>query len=179
VDIPRSHHIHEIILGAIEKFDANQWPTILLALGGIAVIVGIKKINKAIPGTLIAVILGVLVVWAFGLNNMGVKIVGEVPSGLPKFGMPAFDAGLISELLVIALTISLVSFMESIAVAKAIQAKHKNYEVVANQELIALGLANIGGAFFQSYPVTGGFSRTAVNDQSGAKTDWQAFSVPC
>jgi SulP family sulfate permease len=170
VDIPRSHHIHEIILGAIEKFDANQWPTILLALGGIAVIVGIKKINKAIPGTLIAVILGVLVVWAFGLNNMGVKIVGEVPSGLPKFGMPAFDAGLISELLVIALTISLVSFMESIAVAKAIQAKHKNYEVVANQELIALGLANIGGAFFQSYPVTGGFSRTAVNDQSGAKT---------
>jgi SulP family sulfate permease len=129
-----------------------------------------KKINKAIPGTLIAVILGVLVVWAFGLNNMGVKIVGEVPSGLPKFGMPAFDAGLISELLVIALTISLVSFMESIAVAKAIQAKHKNYEVVANQELIALGLANIGGAFFQSYPVTGGFSRTAVNDQSGAKT---------
>jgi SulP family sulfate permease len=70
----------------------------------------------------------------------------------------------------IALAISLVSFMESIAVAKAIQAKHKDYKVIPNQELIALGLANVGGAFLQSYPVTGGFSRTAVNDQAGAKT---------
>jgi SulP family sulfate permease len=60
--------------------------------------------------------------------------------------------------------------MESIAVAKAIQAKHKNYKVIPNQELIALGIANIGGSFFQSYPTTGGFSRTAVNDQAGAKT---------
>ncbi|MCB0547344.1 MAG: STAS domain-containing protein, partial [Phaeodactylibacter sp.] len=75
-----------------------------------------------------------------------------------------------SALLPIALAIALVSFMESIAVAKAIQAKHKNYKVDANQELIGLGIANIGGSFFQSYPTTGGFSRTAVNDQAGAKT---------
>jgi len=60
--------------------------------------------------------------------------------------------------------------MESIAVAKAIQAKHKDYKVIPNQELIALGAANIGGSFFQSFPVTGGFSRTAVNDQAGART---------
>ena len=69
-----------------------------------------------------------------------------------------------------ALAIALVSFMESIAVAKAIQAKHKDYKVIPNQELIALGLANLGGSLFQSYPTTGGFSRTAVNDQAGAKT---------
>ena len=68
------------------------------------------------------------------------------------------------------LTIALVSFMESIAVAKAIQRNHRNYKVDPNQELIGLGLANVFGSFFQSYPVTGGFSRTAVNDQAGAKT---------
>ncbi len=170
IDIQRSHHIHEIILQAIEKFDPTQWPTTLLALSGIAVIIGIKKWNKAIPGTLVAVILGIVMVWALGRHNMGVKIVGEVSSGLPKFGIPTFDMSLVSELLIVALTISLVSFMESIAVAKAIQSKHKNYQVIPNQELIALGVANIGGAFFQSYPVTGGFSRTAVNDQAGAKT---------
>lgn len=170
VDIQRSHHVHEIILQAVEKFDINQWPTILLALAGIAVIIGIKKINKSIPGTLVAVILGIVAVWALGMNDMGVKIVGEVPSGLPKFALPMIDNSTFSELIVIALTISLVSFMESIAVAKAIQSKHKNYQVIPNQELIALGAANIGGAFFQSYPVTGGFSRTAVNDQAGAKT---------
>jgi SulP family sulfate permease len=65
--------------------------------------------------------------------------------------------------------------MESIAVAKAIQARHKNYKVIPNQELISLGLANIGGSFFQSFPVTGGFSRTAVNDQAGAKTGLAAI----
>lgn len=170
INIEGSHHIHEIILAAIQKFDIGQWPTILLSLGGIAVIIGIKKINKAIPGTLVAVIVGIIAVWALDLNQMGVKIVGEVPSGLPKFAIPALDMASISELLIIALTISLVSFMESIAVAKAIQARHKNYQVIPNQELIALGVANIGGAFFQSFPVTGGFSRTAVNDQAGANT---------
>ena len=65
--------------------------------------------------------------------------------------------------------------MESIAVAKAIQAKHRDYKVDANQELIGLGLANIGGAFFQSYTTTGGFSRTAVNDQAGAKSGLAAI----
>jgi SulP family sulfate permease len=75
----------------------------------------------------------------------------------------------------IALTISLISFMESYAVARAIQRKHRNYEVDANQELIALGAANIGGSFFQAHPVTGGFSRTAVNDQAGAETGMAAI----
>jgi len=70
----------------------------------------------------------------------------------------------------IALTISFIGFMESIAVAKAIQNKHKNYKLDPNQELRALGLSNIMGSLFQSFPVTGGFSRSAVNDESGAKT---------
>jgi len=61
------------------------------------------------------------------------------------------------------MAIALVSFMESMAVAKSIQSKHKDYELISNQELIALGLANVGGSFLQSYPVTGGFSRTAVD----------------
>ncbi len=77
----------------------------------------------------------------------------------------------IIELLIpMALTIALISFMESIAVAKAIQTKHRDYKVDPNQEIISLGLSNIVGSFFQSYPTTGGFSRTAVNDQAGAKT---------
>jgi SulP family sulfate permease len=109
-------------------------------------------------------------VWGLGLTGAGVKIVGEVPSGLPSFQMPNFSWETAQSLLPIALAISLVSFMESIAVAKAIQAKHKDYKVDSNQELIALGLANVGGSFLQSYPVTGGFSRTAINDQAGAKT---------
>ena len=95
---------------------------------------------------------------------------GEIPAGLPRFGLPSINLGSLQALLPTALAIALVSFMESIAVAKAIQSKNKNYQVVPNQELKALGMSNIVGSFFQSFPVTGGFSRTAVNDQAGAKT---------
>lgn len=170
VDIERSHHIHQILLQAIEQFGAINWITFGVGMGGILIIKGIKRINKAIPGPLLAVVFGILAVWGLGLTDQGVKIVGTVPEGLPSVVMPTFDAESFRALLPIALTISLVGFMESIAVAKAIQAKHRNYKVIPNQELIGLGLANIGGALFQSYPVTGGFSRTAVNDQAGAKT---------
>ena len=111
-----------------------------------------------------------MAVWGLGLYEQGVKIVGIVPQGLPSFSIPVFDFDSIQQLFPVALTIAFIGFMESIAVAKAIQAKHKNYKVVPNQELIGLGLANIGSSFFQAFPTTGGFSRTAVNDQSGAKT---------
>ncbi len=89
---------------------------------------------------------------------------------LPAFGLPTIDFENLQALFPIALTISFIGFMESIAVAKAIQKKHNDYKVEPNQELIGLGIANIGGSFFQAFPTTGGFSRTAVNDQSGAKT---------
>lgn len=170
VSIPRSHHVHEIIINAVKQFDMINWVTFAIGIGGIILIKVIKRINKAIPSQLAAVVFGILVVFAFGLTEQGVKIVGSVPDGLPSFSMPSFKLADWQNLIPIAITISLVGFMESIAVAKAIQSKHKDYKVVPNQELIALGAANIGGAFFQSFPVTGGFSRTAVNDQAGANT---------
>ncbi len=170
VPIPRSHHIHEILLQAAGQFDQIHWVTFAIGLGGILLILGARKIHPAIPGALLTVLFGTVVVWFFGLDRQGVQIVGEVPQGIPALSMPLLDWGTLESLLPAALAISLVSFMESIAVAKAVQAKHKNYRVDSNQELVALGVANIGGSFFQSYPVTGGFSRTAVNDQAGAKT---------
>ena len=170
IDLPRSHHVHEILLNAISRFGEISWATVAVGVGGIALIVGVKRWNKAIPGPLLAVVFGILAVWGLGLTGQGVKIVGTIPDGLPSFSMPQFDAQTFRELIPVALAISLVSFMESIAVAKAIQSKHGDYKVVPNQELIALGLANIGGSLFSSYSTTGGFSRTAVNDQAGAKT---------
>ncbi|TNE66984.1 MAG: solute carrier 26 family protein [Bacteroidetes bacterium] len=170
VKIANSEHVHEILIAAAEKIGETNLVTLAIGVAAIFVIKYVKKIHKAIPGALVAVILGILAVWGFGLTEQGVKIVGEVPSGLPGLSMPAFDLGTWQALLPAALTISLVGFMESFAVAKAIQSKRRNYQVDANQELIGLGAANFGAAFFQGYPVTGGFSRTAVNDQAGAQT---------
>ncbi len=175
VEISRTHHIHDILIQAFEQMGSINWAAFGIGIAGIVLIKGVKKINKAIPGPLLAVLFGILAVWGLGLTEQGVKIVGAVPDGLPVFGIPSLDLANIQSLLPIALAISLVSFMESIAVAKAIQSKHKDYKIVPNQELIALGMANIGGSFFQSYPTTGGFSRTAVNDQAGAKTGMAAI----
>lgn len=170
VNIPNSEHIHEIILAAAENIGKTNPYALILGIAGIALIMGVKKIHKAIPGPLIAVIVGILAVWGLNLTSFGIKIVGEVPSGLPSFMVPQVSMSEWQALVPVALTISLVGFMESIAVAKAIQARHRNYKVDANQELIALGTANLAAGFFKAFPVTGGFSRTAVNDQAGAKT---------
>ena len=170
ISVPRSHYIHEIIGHAIAEAAHINWLTFGIGLAGIGIILLAKRFVKAVPGQLLAVFFGILLVWGLGLSQQGVKIVGAVPEGLPKFQLPLLDWAQWQELIPIAFTISLVSFMGSVAVAKAMQARHKNYKVIPNQELIALGLANIGGAFFQSFPVTGGFSRTALNDQAGAQT---------
>ncbi|MBK8504720.1 MAG: solute carrier family 26 protein [Saprospiraceae bacterium] len=170
IPLPKSHYVHEIFLAVAQQIGSIHWVTFALGLSGIGTIWLLKKVSRSIPGQIIAVIVSILVVAIFGLQHQGVAIVGEIPKGLPSFHLPMFSIESMSILLPIALAISLVSYMESIAVAKAMQTRHKDYKLSANQELIALGIANMGGSFFQSYPVTGGFSRTAVNDQAGAKT---------
>ncbi len=170
VDIPRSQYIYEILINAVKLIGDTHIPTLVLGLVGIAVIMALRKVNKAIPGPLVVVVLGISAVYLFNLDAGGMKILGRVPSGLPAPEVPVFDFGAIGDLSSTAMTIALVGFMQSFAVAKVIQARHKNYEIDANQELIGLGIANIGGSFFQAFPASGGFSRTAVSDQMGART---------
>lgn len=169
IDIPRGK-VHETIANIAQNFEAINPYTAAIGIAAIVLLVVIKKIDRRIPGPLLAVLFGIGAVYFFALHNRGVLIVADVPAGFDVFALPQIDMASVSALIPVALTIAFIGFMESIAVAKAIQAKHKNYEVNANQELIALGMANIVGSFFKSFPVTGGFSRTAVNDQAGAKT---------
>jgi SulP family sulfate permease len=143
--------------------------TLAIGLGSIAMLIVMKKYVKKIPGPLFVVVFSILAVYLFNLQDVGVKIVGEVPSGLPSFSLPAMQLDAIIALLPIALTISFIGYMESIAMAKAIAAKEK-YKINPDRELVGLGLANVGGSFFAGYPVTGGFSRSAVNYQAGART---------
>lgn len=170
VDIEKSNKIYEVLWNAIENVGQTHLLTLLIGVVGITVIVLIRRYNKRIPGSLLAVVFGILIVYGFNLHLEGVSIVESIPEGLPPFELPNFDLGKWSELIPLALTISVVAFMEAYSVAKAIETKRKDYKVIANQELIGLGAANLIGSLFQSYPVTGGFSRSAVNDQAGANT---------
>ncbi len=169
IKIPQGK-LYDNILFIFQNIKQTNVITIIIGVLSMVMLQAMKLWNNKIPAPLVVVILAVSVVYLFQLTDRGVSIVGEIPTGLMRPAIPALDLGAIRSLALIALTISFVSFMESIAVAKAIQAKHKSYDIDPNKELIALGLANIVGSFFKSMPVTGGFSRTAVNDQSGAKT---------
>lgn len=158
--------LHQIF----SKIDEFHSLSLLIGISAMLILVAIRKWNKKFPGALIVVVGGILAVYFGQWHQEGVKIVGKIPEGLPSFLIPNVNLTLLQQLLPTALTIALVGFMESIAVAKAMHLRHKSYHLDADQELRALGIANIVGALFKSFPVTGGFSRTAVNDQAGAHT---------
>ena len=120
-------------------------------------------------GPVIAIIATIIIVAGMGLADKGVAIVGKVPKGLPKITMPPLDTALWIKILVPALLISIVGYVESISVALTLAAK-KRQRVDPDQELIALGASNIGSAISGGFPVTGGFARSVVNFDAGAET---------
>jgi len=166
--------IYQIVLDVFENFRDINPETFIIGFSSILILVGIKRINKVykirIPGPLIVVLFGLMSVYFLKLYDKGVSIIRDIPEGLPVFSLPQMDYSDIKSLLPIAFTIAFISFIESMAIAKALQRKHKKNEIKPNQELMAMGLSNIFGSLFKAFPVTGGFSRTAVNNQSGART---------
>ncbi len=124
---------------------------------------------SAKAGPVVAVVLTILAVIMFDLGTRGVNLVGAVPQGLPPFALPSYDLGLISQLWVPALLISIIGFVESVSVAQTLAAKRRQ-RIAPNQELIGLGASNIASAFSGGYPVTGGFARSVVNFDAGAET---------
>ncbi len=120
-------------------------------------------------GPVAAVVLTTLFVWLFDLSDQGVRIVGAVPQSLPPLTLPDFSFDLMGALLLPAILISVIGFVESISVAQTLAAK-KRQRINPDQELIGLGTANLGAAFTGGFPVTGGFSRSVVNFDAGAET---------
>lgn len=170
IDLVKSSKVYEILWSAFQSMNNIHWLTFALGLSGILLINVTKRINKSLPGALIAVSIGISVVYFFRLDLSGVSIVKSIPEGLPSFNLMDFTLEQWLELLPLAMTIAVVGFMESYSVSKSLESKDFTYKVSANQELIALGASNFVGSLFMSYPVTGGFSRSAVNYQAGAKT---------
>jgi len=159
------HLLREIIhgMGGIHLI------TFGIGSGSILVLLIFKRKLPNFPAPIVVVAASTLVVSFFGLDQYGVSIVGHVPKGIPSLSWPGLGLDSLRDLFPAALTILFVGFMESISIAEMIAAKEK-YKIESNQELIGLGFANIVGSFFSAYPVTGGFSRTAVNYQAGART---------
>jgi SulP family sulfate permease len=108
-----------------------------------------------------------LLAWALDWKDQGLKVVGSVPQGLPPLTLPVWDLALWQSLMVPALLISVVGFVESVSVGQTLAAKRRQ-RIEPDQELVALGASNLSAAFTGGFPVTGGFARSVVNFGAGA-----------
>ncbi|MBF8221551.1 SulP family inorganic anion transporter [Halomonas sp. 328] len=173
------------LLALAGNLDQTHWPTLAIGGGSLLFLVAVRRHGKAtlqrlgLPanlaglltrsGPVLAVVVTTLVTWRLGLDQAGVAVIGEIPRGLPPLTLPGFDSALWRALLVPALLISVVGFVESVSMAQMLAAKRRE-RLSPNQELLGLGGANLTAAFSAGMPVTGGLSRTVINYDAGART---------
>ena len=160
VSIPRSNKIHELFIYLIELIPQAHGLTVIISVLGVCFIFVLRRYFPKLPAALILVVLATVTVAQFKEVETGLILIENVPGGLPSLIIPSAEWGQVYALIPLALTLALISFMEAISVAKAIEEKEKENILNANQELIALGAANMVGSIFQAYPTTGGLSRT-------------------
>ena len=179
------HNLLELIVSIGEHADQLHWPTLIIGVSATAFLFWVRKNLKPLliksgmsqgiadilakAGPVAAVAATTLVTFAFSLDQGGVRVVGEVPTGLPGFALPSFDMDLWQQLFISALLISIVGFVESVSVAQTLAAKRRQ-RIDPSQELIGLGTSNVASAVSGGFPVTGGFSRSVVNFDAGAET---------
>jgi SulP family sulfate permease len=142
-------------------------PSLLFGLVAIALFMVFERVFPGRPTTLIVVIVAIAMMTVFGLSESGIKIVGDLPSGLPGISVPTINASDISALIPVALACFVLAYGETISVARSFAQKY-DYEINPEQELTALGAANIATGMAHGFPVAGGMSQTAVNDMGGA-----------
>ena len=175
----------EMLHGLWSHLGEINWITLVLGVAATAFLFWVRRGLKPLlqgmglgktlsdmgakAGPVIAVVATTLAVWAFGLAERGVDIVGSVPQSLPPLTLPSFQPQVLTAMIGPAILISIIGFVESISVAQTLAAKRRQ-RIDPDQELIGLGTANLGAAFTGGFPVTGGFSRSVVNFDAGART---------
>lgn len=179
------HNLIEMVQALLSNLSQTNIPTVIIGVISTAFLFWVRGNLKPLLmklgvserlstigtkiGPVIAVVVAIVAVATLGLANQGVKIVGDIPKGLPALSVPEFDLSIWRSLLASSLIIAVIGFVESISVAQTLAAKRRQ-RIDPDQELIGLGAANIAGAFSGGYPVTGGFARSAVNFDAGAET---------
>jgi len=157
----------ETLVSIVQHVPQSSVPTVVLALVMLALVVGLERFAPRVPAPLVAVAVGIAASGLLGLERSGVELVGQVRPGLPSFALP--DVSLARQLWPSAVGIALMSFVETVAAGRSFLRPGEPLPA-PNQELLALGLANVAGSPFSIMPAGGGTSQTAVNRAAGART---------
>jgi len=169
LSLKNSQHFLTDVLHVIENLDTMHFESLVFGLGSLALMVLLKKFLPRLPGVLITVALATFVSYAIGFERLGGRIVGAIPEGLPGISIPPVDWKASIHMLPTAFVIALISFMEAMSSAKIIAIKTRT-TWDENQELIGQGLAKVAASFSHAMPVSGSFSRSALNLATGART---------
>jgi sulfate permease, SulP family len=148
--------------------------SLLLGLGALALLLLGKRFLKNKPVSLFVVIAGITVAASMDLGSLGVKLLGQVPQGLPPFGLPAVHVSDLNDLLPLALGCFLLGMVETAALGRTFAVKH-GYRFDANQELLGIASANVMAGLGHGFPVSGGMSQSLVNESGGARTPLSGF----
>ena len=175
VDVEKAERHYETVYHTIRAAAEHMhWPTFMMSVFSIALMVGLKRWRPALPGVLIAVVVTILISRYSGYAAAGGAVVGDIPRGLPSIAFPQISLDAIFQLVTSAVVIALIGFMEAISIAKAIAARTRQ-RLDVNQELVGQGLSNIVSGLFNGYAVSGSFSRSAVNMDAGARTGFSSI----
>ena len=166
----------EQLWGVVRALGQIEWLTFGVGFASLVVVLGFRRFAPAVPGSLVAVVLGIATTAAFQLQDHGVEIVGDIQAGLPTLGFPDVSLSDSLGLVVSAVGVMLIGFAEGLGAAKTYAAKH-HYEIDANRELIGLGAANVGAGFASGMVVNGSLSKTAVNGSAGARSQLSGLLV--
>lgn len=153
----------------LEKLGLTHWPTLAVGVGTFLVLLVAPRLLRGFPAALVAIIVAALAVRVLGLEGQGVKTVGDVPAGLPHFVVPRFPMALLPVLLGDAAGLALVTFSSMMLTSRSFASKNK-YDIDADREFAALGVANIASGLSQGFAVSGADSRTAMSDATGGRT---------
>ena len=157
------------IVYVLQNLDQTNIYSLTLGILAIVAILAIEKKYPRVPGSLIIVIAAIIFMTYSSFVEKGVEILGYIPPGLPTIGIPEFTAADVGTVFPLAVALFILSYVELSTIAKTYAQKNR-YQVDMNQELLALGAGSVAAGAGQGFPVAGSFSKSAVNDRSGAKT---------
>ncbi len=167
--LEHSRHFMIDVLHVVEHSASTHLPSLAFGLGSLVLLMLFKKFTPRLPGVLVVVIITTYLSYQFGFEAGGGVVVGTIPQGLPSFSLPPFDWNASMHMLPAAFVIAIISFMEAMSSSKIIAIKTRT-KWDENQELVGQGLAKIAAAFSNGMPVSGSFSRSALNLASGARS---------
>jgi sulfate transporter 4 len=171
-------NVEKIIESICENIGGFNYKSFLMGSFSLVALLLIKPLSKKFPtqkwlkaiGPIFITVVTIAITWGFNLDKQGLPIIASIPAGFPNFTAGLwFPMDKFGDMITTSVSITIIGFMESIVIAKSLAAKH-NYEVDSSMELIGLGMSNFVGSMFQAYPSAGSFSRSAVNNDSGAQS---------